>query len=90
MDKEKRVNWIKSWLRKYCNRDNETFNTEVVVGETTWELSLQYNYDFDGDKLEPYDWCRNGFKHQRNNQISDRTDVELNQIINQLKLKQFF
>ena len=35
MNKEQKVNWIKCWLQKFGNRDNETFNTEVVVGETT-------------------------------------------------------
>lgn len=90
MNKEQKVNWIKCWLQKFGNRDNETFNTEVVVGETTWELSLQYDYDFDGDRLEPYGWCRSGFKHLRNNQISDRTGEELDEIVNQLKSKQFF
>jgi len=55
-----------------------------------WEMLLQYNFDDDGDQYEPYDWCRSGFKHLRNNQISDRTDEELDEIINQLKSKQFF
>jgi hypothetical protein len=43
MNKEQKVNWIKCWLQKFGNRDNETFNTEVVVGETTWEISI-YSY----------------------------------------------
>ena len=89
MNKEQKVNWVKCWLQKFGNRDNETFNTDVVVGETTWELSIQYDYDFDGDRLKPYSWCRSGFKHLRNNQISDRTDEELDGIINQLKLKHY-
>lgn len=87
MNKEQKVNWIKCWLQKFGNRDNETFNIEVVVGEIVWEISLQYDYDFDGDILEPYDWCRSGFKHLRNNKISDRTDEELDKIISQLKIK---
>lgn len=90
MNKKQKVNWIKYWLQKFGNRDNETFNTEVVAGETTWQISLQYNFDFDGDRLEPYDWCRRDFKHIHDNQISDRTDEELNEIINQLKSKHFF
>jgi hypothetical protein len=90
MNKEQKVNYVKCWLQKFGNRDNETFNTEVVVGKTTWEISLQYNFDDDGDQCEPYDWCRSDFKHLRNNQISDRTDEELDEIINQLKSKRFF
>lgn len=90
MDKEQKVNYVKYWLQKFGNRDNETFNTEVVVGETTWEISLQYNFDDDGNQCEPYDWCRSSFKHLRNNQISDRTNEELDEIIKQLKVKKFF
>ena len=91
MNKEQKVNWIKYWLQKFGDRDNETFNTEVVVGETTWEISLQYNFYDDGHQCEPYDWCIRGFKHLGDNQISDRTDEELDDIINKLKLiKEFY
>jgi hypothetical protein len=86
MNKEQKVNWIKCWLQKFGNRDNETFHIEVVVGDTYWELSLQYGYDFDGDRIDPNDWCCSGFKHLHNNKISDRTDGELDRIIDQLKL----
>ena len=83
MNKEQKVNYVKCWLQKFGNRDNETFNTDVLVGDINWSISLQYNFDDDG---EPYDWCRSSFKHIRNNQISDRSDEELDDIINQLKL----
>jgi hypothetical protein len=88
MDKEQKVNYIKCWLQKFGNRDNETFNTEVVVGEKSWYISLQYNFDNDCNQCEPYDWCRSSFKHVNNNTISDRTDEELGDIVNQLKSKQ--
>lgn len=88
MNKEQKVNWIKCWLQKFGNRDNETFNIDVIVNATVYNISLQYNYDFDGDRCEPYNWCRNGFKHLNNNQITDRTDDELDLIIDQLKVKQ--
>jgi len=90
MNKKQKVNWVKCWLQKFGNRDNETFNTEVVVGEINWRLSRQYDYDFDGNRLEPYDECSRSFKHVHDNQISDRTDEELDAIINQLKSKHFF
>ena len=89
LNKEQKVNWIKCWLQKFGNRDNQTFNTEVVMGETTWEISLQYGYDFDGGRLEPYERCSRSFKHVHDTQISDRTDEELDEIINKLKSKQF-
>lgn len=87
MNKEQKVNWIKSWLQKFGNRDNETFNTEVIINNIIWDIKLQYNYDFDGDENSPYDWCTSSFKHVHDNFISDRTDEELDEIINQLKLR---
>ena len=90
MNKEQKVNCIKCWLQKFGNRDNETFNTEVILGETTWEISLQYDFDLDGDRFEPYSLCRRGFKHINYNRISDRNEEELDEIINILKSKQFF
>ena len=83
MNKKQKVNWIKCWLQKFGNRDNETFHTNVIIGNINWELSLQYNYDFDGDECNPYHWCRSGFKHLCNT-ISDRSDEELDMIIKQL------
>jgi len=90
MNEEQKVNYVKCWLQKFGNRDNETFNTEVELSETTWQISLQYNFDDNGNHCEPYDWCRSGFKHLRGNQISDRTDEELDEIINKLKSRQSF
>lgn len=87
---EQKVNYIKYWLQKFGNRDNETFNIEVVIDETIWDISLQYNFDEDGDQIEPYDWCRRSFKQLVNNQISDRTDEELDRIIEILRFKQEF
>lgn len=85
--KRQKVNYIKYWLQRFGERDTETFNTEIIVGETHWIISLQYNFDNEGEQCEPFDWCRSGFKHLRNNQISDRSDEELDGIINQLNLK---
>ena len=91
MNKEQKVNYIKCWMQKFGNRDNETFNTEIVVGETSWRISLQYNFDDDGDQIEPNNWCSSGFKHVHNNSISDRTEEELDNIINHLKtIKSFY
>jgi hypothetical protein len=84
MNKEQKVNWIKCWLQKFGNRDNETFNKQITINGITWELSLQYDFDFDGEKLEPYDWCSNNFKQIHNNRIQDKSNEELNEIINKL------
>jgi hypothetical protein len=90
MTRNEKVNYIKMWLQKFGDRDNETFNTEVFVGETLWELSLQYSFDEEGKELQPFDWCRHGFKHVFDNSISDRTDDELDSIISNLKIKQSY
>ncbi len=85
MNKDQKVNWIKCWLQKFGNRDNETFYFQVILDNSPWELYIQYDYDFDGDRIEPRDWCTSGFKHLSNNSISDRNDNEIDSIIDQLK-----
>jgi len=90
MNKGQKVNWIRGWLQRFGDRDNETFSTEFIVSGVSWELSLQYDYDFDGDALEPMDWCRDGFRHLHNNTISDRTEEELDDIINKLKTDKLY
>lgn len=87
MNKEQKVNWIKCWLQKFGNRDNETFNIEVTINDERWQIWLQYSYDFEGDQIDPMDRCLKGFKHLRNNSISDRTEEELNEIIKYLNTK---
>jgi len=78
MGKRELANCIRCWLQKFGSRDNETFYAEVIVGEITWELSMQYNYDETGCQLEPYDWCRvSGSKTMSNTSIEDRTEEEL-------------
>jgi hypothetical protein len=88
MDKLQKNNYVKCWLQKFGERDNETFNTEVVINDNlTWRISLQYNFDDEGEELKPYNWCTCGFKNLRYNSISDRTEEELDEIINKLKTK---
>lgn len=90
MNKEQKVLWIKCWLQKFGERDNETFNTEVTLGDTHWDISIQYNYDFDGYEISPNDWCINGFKHTSYNHISDRSEEELDQIIKELSKRKLY
>lgn len=88
MNTEQKVGYIKYWLQKFGNRDNETFNTEVTHNEITWRISLQYNFDDEGDQMDCFSWCVKSFKHVFDTDIEDRTDDELDGIIYQLKLKQ--
>jgi len=85
MSKTLKENIIKLWLQKFGDRDNESFTTEVIIGNTTWSLSLEYSFSDEGDQLEPYDYCRSSFKHLFENTISDRSEAELDQIISILK-----
>jgi len=87
MNKEELIYSIKAWLQRFGNRDNETFNYELI----NWRLELQYDYDLDGGRIEPYNWCSSGSKHLRNNSLEDRSDEELREILNELiDIKQFY
>ena len=71
---------IKAWLQRFGNRDNETFNYQI----SNWNLSLQYDYDIEGDRIEPYNWCTSGFKHVSSSSLEDRTEDELSKILDEL------
>ena len=89
--KEQKVNIIKLWLQKFGNRDNETFNQKVTVGDTTWDIWLQYDFHSDGSTIEPYNMCSKGFKHLVKATLEDRTEEELNDIITELeKIKKIY
>lgn len=90
MDKEQKENWINCWLQKFGDRDNETFHAEVIINDKSLNLILQYNYNFDGDQIDPSSWCISGFKNVRNNKLSDKTEEELDEIIDILNKRQYF
>lgn len=87
MNKEQKVNYIKFWLQRFANRNNEGFTTKVRIGDTEWDLFMQFDYNDGGERFEPMDWCTKNFKHVHDNSIDDRTEEELDAIIEQLKLK---
>ena len=72
----------------FGERDNETFNIDVDLDDVRWTISMQYNYDLDGDRIEPMNWCVSSFKHNHKNHIADRSEEELDQIIEILNQKQ--
>ena len=77
MNKEQKVNYVKCWLQKFGNRDNETFNIQLEK----WRISMQYDYDLEGYRIIPMNWCCSSFKHVHNNSLEDRTEDELTEII---------
>ena len=92
MMKEEKINYIKAWLQMFGERDNETFSIQVKVGEVQWDISMQYNYDIEERcRIDPYSWCRSGFKHVNNTGLDDRSEEELSGIIKELeKIKTFY
>jgi hypothetical protein len=82
---EKKINYIKWWLQRFGDRDDDTFFKEIVVGELNWRLSLQYEYTDIGSRIDAWNWCSKGFKHVGDNSLEDRTKDELDAIILELK-----
>lgn len=84
-NKLEKSNWIKCWLQKFGRRDNETFSAILDNGTNYYELSLQYSFDFDDIECEPFDWCRVGRGKAANSSIIERSEYELDEIIEMLK-----
>ena len=87
MTKREQINYIKYWLQAFGDRDNETFNTEVEIGDKTWGIWLQYSFDEEGDQLEPMDHCSPSNKLTRRG-MDGNTAEDLDAIISALKQKQ--
>jgi hypothetical protein len=87
MAKEQKVNYIKGWLQKFGNRNNETFYTKVSLGEEELHISLQYNFRDEREVAEPLDLCVNGYCSDFGKNISDRTEKELGAIVKVLDAK---
>ena len=82
-----KISIIKAWLQRFGDRDNESFSTQVKTKDKTWDISMTYEFDLDGNRIESNIYCRRSFKHLGNNLIEDRTDEELDEIIKCLKIK---
>ena len=87
MNKQEKVNYIKYWLQRHGKRNNEGFFEEVELEDKTWDLSLQYHFSDDGEELLPSNYCCKSFKHLFENKIKDRTEQELDEIIEKLNNK---
>ena len=90
MTKDNKVNYVKLWLQKFGDRNNETFHTEVEACGKIWNISMQYGFSNDGDEIIPFNWCTHSFKHTFDSSITDRSEEELDEIINKLKIKKSF
>ena len=77
---EEKECYIKAWLQRFGERDNETFSIQL----NKWHLMMQYDWSLEGYRIEPRDWCSSEFKHVFNNGLEDRSIEELDEIIKEL------
>jgi hypothetical protein len=82
MTKDQKINWVRLWLQKFGERDNEGFNAEVKIDGIVYELWLQYNYDEQGEEIDPNDLVSPRF--ECNNRFEDMSEEELDGISKEL------
>ncbi len=86
MNRTQKENYVKLWLQVYGGRDIDGFYTTIKVSDKLeWRLHLGYYIDEDFDETTPFVWCHSYFKSQDNNLLNDRTNEELDDIINSLE-----
>jgi hypothetical protein len=83
---EEKINKIKWWLQRYGERDGDTFSFDGELNGRLY-ISLQYNFDEDGNEYEPM--CLFKTNNKLNAEyIQNRTEEELDTVINFLFQKQ--
>jgi len=88
MNKEQKVNYVKFWLQCFGNRDNETFHITVTVASQMWRIWLQYNFDNEGDEIEPNNDVSWSNKLVKGLNIEELTEDQLDSLIGALKQHQ--
>jgi hypothetical protein len=93
MDRQEKINWIKWWLQRYGERDEDTFSIDVewllstesaVFENRRLYIALQYNFGSDGGEYEPM--CLFKTNNKLNAEyIQNKTDEELEEAIEKLK-----
>lgn len=85
MNKEQKINYVKFWLQCFGERDNVTFNKDVTVNGQRWSIWLQYNFDNDGDQLEPYSHVSWSNKLVKGLSFEQLSEEQLDSLIEALK-----
>ena len=85
MNKEQKVNYVKFWLQCFGERDNETFNIRVTVGDKRWSIWMQYSFSDDGYLLEPYSSVSWSNKLVKGLSIEQLSEEQLDSLIEALK-----
>jgi hypothetical protein len=84
MGKQEKINWIKWWLQRYGERDEDTFSIDVDFKDRRLYIALQYNFSNDGGEYQPM--CLFKTNNKLNAEyIQNRTDEELEAAIEKLK-----
>jgi hypothetical protein len=82
---EQKINYIKLWLQRFGDRDNETFNKRVTVGDKRWSIWMQYSFSDDGYLIDPYTDVSWSNKLVKGLSIEDLTEEQLDSLIVALK-----
>jgi hypothetical protein len=90
MNKEQKINYVFFWLQCFGERDNETFNKELTVNGKRWSIWRQFDYDSDGDRIEPSSCVSWSNKLVCSKTIEDLTEEELDLLIEALKEHQTY
>jgi hypothetical protein len=85
MNKEQKINYVFFWLQCFGDRDNETFNKDVTVNGQRWRIWRQFDYDSNGDRIEPSSCVSWSNKLVCDKTIEDLTEEELDLLIAALK-----
>lgn len=88
MNKEQKTNYVFFWLQCFGERDNDTFNKDVTVNGKQWNIWRQFDYDSDGDRIEPSSSVSWSNKSVHSKTIEDLTEEELDLLISALKKQQ--
>lgn len=86
MTKEEKINKIKHWLQHNGERDEDGFSFDSGLDTSPLYLSLQYDYDSEGNRIEPFCLCKLNDK-LFGEYLHDRTEEELDMIIKLLYSK---
>ena len=74
MSRDEKEIWIKAWLMRFGNRDNETFNWETIIDGREYGIMLQYSYDW-GYEIDEQLLYRTGSKLIANSVCQMETDI---------------
>lgn len=85
MNKKQKINYVKFWLQRFGERNNDIFFKDVKINDKIWSLWLQYSFDEDGDELDPNSSVSCSNKMDRGLRIEELNDEQIDCLIVSLK-----